>query len=161
MKRKTFKDLIADVLSEVEEIFPWDLQEEMAADKDLLLLDVRCPHEYERMRIAHSLNVPRGILENACDYGYEETEPVLVEARSRRIVTICRSGNRSVLAAWTLKQMGYENVASLKLGLRGWNDSDYPLEDAAGTAVSPEAAETYFNPVLRPEQLGPSARSQA
>jgi rhodanese-related sulfurtransferase len=39
----------------------------------------------------------------------------LAEARNQNIVLICRSGNRSVLAALTMRQMGFENVrASLR-----------------------------------------------
>ncbi|MEO5337457.1 MAG: rhodanese-like domain-containing protein [Magnetospirillum sp. WYHS-4] len=154
--RKTFKDFVAEAASRIKEIYPWDLEEDLRAGQDILLLDVRCPSEFDRMRIEGSVNVPRGILETACDYGYEETEPVLVEARRRPIVVICRSGNRSVLAAWTLREMGFEDVASLKLGLRGWNDDEMPLWDAAGNRVSPDIAEKYFQPVLRPEQQGPA-----
>jgi len=66
--------------------------------------------------------IPRGILKIAADYGYEETVPELVEARERRIVAICRRGNRSVFAAHTLKLMSYTNAASLRTGVRGWND---------------------------------------
>jgi rhodanese-related sulfurtransferase len=42
-------------------------------------------------------------------------------------VLICRSGNRSVLAALTMQQMGFENVRSLKLGIKGWNDNDLEM----------------------------------
>ena len=51
--------------------FPWDLIEEIDQGTNPLLLDIRCPREYEGAHIAGSLNVPRGILEVACDYGYE------------------------------------------------------------------------------------------
>lgn len=156
MQRKTFKDLVAEVAGEVEEIFPWDLADELAEEKDVILLDVRCPSEFDRMRIPGSVNVPRGILETALDYGYEETEPDLVEARDRRIVVLCRSGNRSVLACHTMQQMGYSNVASLKLGLRGWNDDEQPLCDGGGERIDLDAADTYFRPMLTPEQLGPT-----
>ena len=156
--RKTFRDLVADVAAEVEELFPWDLAEEIEKGGAPILLDVRCPSEFERMRVPGSVNVPRGILETACDYGYEETEPYLVEARCKRIVVLCRSGNRSVLACHTMQQMGYENVASLKLGLRGWNDDDQPLCNEAGERIDPEAADGYFRPVLTPEQVGPGKR---
>lgn len=63
------------------------------------------------------------------DYGYGETVPELVEARDRRVLVICRSGNRSILAAHTPGQMGFGNVVSLRTGLRGWNDDERPLYD--------------------------------
>ncbi|MCW8835875.1 MAG: rhodanese-like domain-containing protein [Rhodospirillales bacterium] len=154
MSYKTFKDLVADVASNVTEIFPWDMVEELKSGTSPLLLDVRCPTEFERMHISGSLNVPRGILETACEYGYEETVPELVEARNDRIIVICRSGNRSVLAAHTMQLMGYRNVASLKLGLRGWNDDEQTLHDINGNRVEFERADDYFFPKLTPEQMG-------
>jgi rhodanese-related sulfurtransferase len=150
-----FKDLIERSLARVAEIMPWDLEQRMAQSADLLLLDVREPYEFAAMRIEGSLNVPRGILETACEYGYEETVPELVEARDRDIVIICRSGNRSVLAADIMQQIGYQRVCSLKTGLRGWNDYEQPLVDVEGRQVGFEESDTYFAPRLRPEQLGP------
>jgi rhodanese-related sulfurtransferase len=152
---KRFRDLIAACLPRVREIFPWDLCELRESQPDLLLLDVREPYEFDAMRIEGSLNVPRGILETACEYGYEETVPKLAEAREREIVIVCRSGNRSVLAAHTLQEMGFRRVCSLKTGLRGWNDYEQPLLDARGRSVDEEEAERYFTPRLRPEQLKP------
>ena len=151
-----FTDLIARCLDSVEEIFPWDLAERLTASGDApLLLDVREPYEFEAMHIAGSVNVPRGILETACDYGYEETVPELVSARERPIVVICRSGNRSVLAAHVMRLMGYRSLCSLKTGLKGWNDFEQPLVDPNGKAVDIDDADAYFTPRLRPEQLGP------
>jgi rhodanese-related sulfurtransferase len=154
-KRLTFKDIIADTLPHVRELFPWDVVERQEAGEEFLLLDVRCPSEFQVMHIDDSLNVPRGILENACDYGYEETEPELVEARERPIVVMCRSGNRSVLSAYTMQLLGFEDVYSLKTGLRGWNDYELPLVFSNGNPVPLETADKYFNPELSPEQLGP------
>ena len=74
---------------------------------DILLLDIREPYEFDAMHIKDAINVPRGVLETACDYDYEETVPELVEAREREIILICRSGKRSVLAADVMQQMGY------------------------------------------------------
>lgn len=153
-----FTDLIARCLDSVEEIFPWDLAERLAADaesKTPLLLDVREPYEFQAMRIANSVNVPRGILETACEYGYEETLPALVAARDEPIVVICRSGNRSVLAAHVMQLMGYRQACSLKTGLKGWNDFEQPMVDNAGEPVDPDTADAYFTARLRPDQIGP------
>ena len=58
------------------------------------------------MHIKDSINVPRGILETACEYNFEETVPELVKARDKEIILVCRSGNRSVFAAEVMQQMG-------------------------------------------------------
>jgi len=101
------------------------------------------------------MNVPRGILESACEWDYEETEPELVNARKREIVVVCRSGHRSVLAAHSMQVLGYENVVSLRTGLRGWNDYEEPMENIRGEKVEEEDADNYFTATLRPDQKRP------
>ena len=154
MPRETYKTLVAAVLPQVKELFPWDVIEAQEAGKPFLIVDVRCPSEYQVMQIEGSLNVPRGILEVACDYGFEETEPVVVQARKRNILVVCRSGNRSILAAYTMQLMGYQHVYSLKTGLRGWNDYELPLVFSNGSTVPQETADKYFINVVSPEQMG-------
>ena len=158
---KRFMDLLKECLPSVEELFPWDVAERLESGEDVVLLDVREPYEYEAMHIRGSLNVPRGILESAVEWGYEETVPELVEARDRTVVVVCRSGNRSLLAAKTLTMMGFNHAVNLKTGLRGWNDYEQPLFDVSEKEVSFEDGDVYFMPKVRPEQLGPGATESA
>jgi rhodanese-related sulfurtransferase len=152
---KNFLQLIKDCLRDVKEIMPWDLEERLQENPDLLLVDVREPDEFAAMHIEGSLSVPRGILESACEWDYEETVPELVRARDREIVVVCRSGYRSVLAAHAMSLLGYQNVASLQTGLRGWKDYEQPLVDQAGESVDLDDADRYFTPKLRPDQKRP------
>lgn len=152
---KRYTDLIAECLPDVQELFPWDLVERMSENPELLLLDIREPYEFNAVHIAGARNVPRGILESACDWDYEETVPDLVRAREREIVVICRSGYRSVLAAYTMQRMGYSNVKSLKTGMRGWNDYEQPMVDGQGKALDVDSADAYFTSGVRPEQRRP------
>ena len=150
---KRFSDLIKEYATQATELFPWDLSERLAeATDNPLIVDVREPYEFSAMHIPGSINVPRGILETACEYDYEETVPELVQARERDVVVVCRSGNRSVLAAHAMQTLGYRKVASLKTGLRGWNDYEQPLVDADDQTVPIDDAEEYFTPRLRPDQ---------
>lgn len=150
---KSFEELVNDSLDRVQELFPWDLEELLQETADIMLLDIREPYEFAAMRIRNSVNVPRGVLESACEYDYEETVPELVQARERDIVVICRSGKRSVLAADVMQKMGYSRVKSLKTGLRGWSDYEQEMVDASGQPVDEDTAIEYFTPRLRPEQL--------
>jgi len=153
---KHFTDLVAETLYAITEEFPWDVEKKMSnSDQQLLILDIREPDEFTAMHIENSLHVPRGILESACEYDYEETVRELVEARNRPVVIVCRSGNRSALAALTLQLMGYQQVSSMKTGLRGWNDYELPLVDTAGNAVSVDNADEYFTTRIRPDQMSP------
>ncbi len=151
---KRFTDLVADCLPAITEIFPWDADELLQAG-DALIVDIREQNEFDTMHIEGSLHVPRGILESSCEYNYEDTVKELVEARDRDVIIVCRSGNRSALAAYTMQLMGYNRVASMKTGLRGWNDYELPLVNAAGITVPVETADDYFTTRLRPDQLDP------
>nr|VFJ60016.1 MAG: Rhodanese-related sulfurtransferase [Candidatus Kentron sp. DK]VFJ68866.1 MAG: Rhodanese-related sulfurtransferase [Candidatus Kentron sp. DK] len=150
-----FMDLVEACRATVPEIFPWDLVERIEQGKLPTLLDVREPYEFQAMRIAGSLNVPRGILESAAEWGYEETVPELVRARDSEIILICRAGNRSLLAGKTLQAMGYSRVCSLKTGLRGWNDFEQPLVDSTGAQVELDTSDDYFISRVSQPQLGP------
>jgi len=153
---KRYADLIADALTRVREIQPWDLRERLARERPPLVLDIREPAEFAQARIAGSINVPRGVLEQACEWAYDETVPELAGRRVPSIVVVCRSGNRSVLAADVMQQMGFADVVSLKTGVRGWNDFDQPLVDAQGLALDGDAAERMLAPNPRPEQRRPA-----
>jgi rhodanese-related sulfurtransferase len=154
---KSFLELVKGCLKDVREIMPWDLEERLVENPALLIVDVREPDEFAAMHIPKSLNVPRGILESACEWDYEETVPELVRSREREIVVVCRSGYRSVLAANSMLLLGYRDVASLETGLRGWKDYEQPLVDAEGEEVDLDDADRYFTPRLRPEQMRPKA----
>ncbi len=143
-KRITYQDLVAQISPQISEYFPWDIEEKIDNNDDLLFLDVRENQEYDTMHIKNSLHVPRGILETAVEWDHEETEPELVEARDKEVIVVCRSGSRSIFAAFTLMQMGYNNVSSLKTGLRGWNDYELELVDLEGNTVDPELGDKYF-----------------
>lgn len=152
---KKFNELVAESAKNVTEIFPWDLEERFEENPSLLLLDIREPYEYAAMHIKNSLNVPRGVLETACEYDYEETIAQLVEARDKEVIVACRSGNRSIFACEVMQEMGYENVFSLKTGLRGWSDYEQALFDKDENEVDEDTAIDYFTSNIREDQMVP------
>ncbi len=152
---KTFKSLVEDVLTNINEIFPWDLDEKLNSTSDILLIDITEPTEYATVHIKNSINVPRGVLESSCDWGYGETVPALADARNKEVIIICRSGNRSALAAFTMQSMGFNKVSSLKTGLRGWFDYELSLYNEFEQEVDEDDADAYFSKGPAPEQMGP------
>ena len=151
-------DLLADRLKSVNEIMPWDMDDMLKENPDILVLDVRERDEYDTMHVPNSLNVPRGIVESACEWGYEETEPELVKARDRVVIIVCRSGYRSILAAFNLQLLGFKSVYSLSTGLRGYNDYELPLVDIEERPVDIEIADAFFVNKILPYQLEPNQR---
>lgn len=158
MARRTYRQLAAEAAAQIAEIMPWDVEGFIDGHPDTLLLDIREREEFDKAHIAGSLNVPRGILEAAAEWDYPETVAELVEARQRPVIVICRSGNRSALAALVLREIGFSDVYSMKLGVRGWNDADLPLDDGSSNMLDGDDAELLLEGELRPDQIDPARR---
>ncbi len=150
-----YDDLVEEALTRVKEIMPWDLSRALAAGSKPLLLDVREAAEFELLHIPGSINVPRGVLEQSCEWDYDETVPELAARRDQEIVVICRSGKRSVLAADVLLKLGFTNVVSLKTGVRGWIDYEQPLTNASGKQLDADDGDALLAPRVRPHQRKP------
>lgn len=151
-----YQQLITQALKSVGEIFPWDLAVEIQQDSNLILLDIRESYEFDKMHIKNSLHVPRGLLEGACCWNYNDTVPILAQDRMQNIVLICRSGNRSILAVKTMQQLGFKNVRSLKLGIKGWNDNDMTMLDKNGKCVDIDQADEWLNAAVAKDKLDPN-----
>ncbi len=149
---KSYNDLVKDAQARVHEILPWDLHPLLQSKNNLLLLDVREPIEFSKCHIPHSINVPRGILEQSCEWNYDETVPELADGRAREIIVICRSGKRSVLAADVMLKMGFTQAISLKLGVRGWNDAEFSLQSEQGRLLDPDEVDVLLTPHLQSNQ---------
>ena len=155
MSHHTFNSLVETCRNTIQEVMPWDLMALIEETPDILIVDVRELDEFETMHIKSSIHIPRGLLEAACEFGYEETNPVIANARDKKIIIVCRSGNRSLLAAQTMQLLGYQNVLSLQTGLRGWNDYEQILVDSKDKTVDMDYADEFFTAKLRDEQKIP------
>jgi len=150
-----YQRLVVDALASVDEVLPWDLEEEIEQNPELIVLDIRESDEFEMMHIKGSLHVPRGVLEGACVWNYDDTIPALAQNRDQNIVVVCRSGNRSALAALTMQQMGFEQVRSLKLGIKGWNDNDLEMLNNQGDIVDIDQIDEWLNRAVPEDKLKP------
>jgi rhodanese-related sulfurtransferase len=150
-----YQKLVVKALRTVGEVLPWDLEEEIEQDPELIVLDIREQDEFDMMHIDHSLHVPRGQLEGACIWNYDDTIPTLAQARDQNIVVVCRSGNRSALAALTMQQIGFTQVRSLKLGIKGWNDNDLKMLNNKGDIVDIDKVDEWLNRAVPEENLQP------
>jgi len=153
---KTFKEIVADASKNITELMPWDVDERLQANPDLLIIDIREECEFTRFHIKGSMLIPRGILESACEAEYEDAVTDLVNAREKEIVVICRSGLRSALGTQMLQTMGFSNISSMKTGLRGWNDFELPLYNLELNELDPDDVDTmltatYSSAIVNPE----------
>jgi muramoyltetrapeptide carboxypeptidase len=110
MTPKSGMDLIAEAKSRIREVSPAEART-MAERGDVVYLDVREPNEWNLGRVPGAVHIPRGTMETKV----EQAIP-----RDREVVIYCATGNRSALAADTLRQMGYDRVSSMAGGWRDW-----------------------------------------
>jgi len=95
----------------VPEIQPEELKRRLDAHEDILVLDVREPHEYQICNI-HGHLIPLGDL------------PTRVHEldSSREIVVYCKSGARSAKAVGFLRKSGFKHATNLTGGILAWAD---------------------------------------
>jgi len=87
-----------------------DLAARLSRDPDLLLLDVREPHEQAISALPGAVNIPLGALAAR-----------LSELDSaREMVVFCKAGTRSARALELLVSAGFKKVKHLKGGLNAW-----------------------------------------
>jgi len=122
---KSVMEMIGEARARVGLVSPAAAAEELAAGT-AVLVDVRQPGEWEHGHIEGSVPAPRGLLEFFADPASPRHKPELDPAR--RMIVICHSGARAALAAATLQDMGYEDVAILEGGIGAW--------EAAGLATT-------------------------
>jgi rhodanese-related sulfurtransferase len=123
---KTAAQLVADARQQIQQLTPEQLAAELGTD-EVVLIDLREPTERaENGTIRGAVNAPRGMLEFYADpssaYHRPEFDP------TRRTILYCASGGRSALAAQTLQELGYANVAHLDGGLKAWIARGHPTD---------------------------------
>ena len=136
-------EVIRQIRSSVEEVDPSDVNRTLSNGNGIVLLDVRESEEWDAGHIPGAKHVPRGYLES-------RVEGIVGNDRSQRVIIYCASGQRSALAANTLKELlGYEDVASMNGGITLWKDRGYDVE--VPVSLSKEQRERYSRHLLVPE----------
>lgn len=116
------EELAAAHKSLVELITDEELREKIDNGEDFYLIDVRQEKEFFQASIPGAFNIPRGLLEfKINDYDYWEEEFFYEPERTDEIIIYCQKGFRGVLAALSLKQLGYTNVKNLDGGIISWD----------------------------------------
>ena len=88
-------------------------------EKNVIILDVRTPQEYQEGHISNAINIPVQILGQQLDK--------LKNFKDKKILVYCRSGHRSAIASQILDRAGFKNVYNLKGGLFEWKASGLQL----------------------------------
>jgi len=135
----TFRDLLKAAKATVNSVSTETAAERIASG--YTVLDVREPDEYQEGAIPGAIHIPRGHLESQVESRItDKTTPVLV---------YCASGVRSVFAANTLQELGYETVAEMAGGFNRWKDEGRDWKKPA--SLTAEQMNRYKRHLLLPE----------
>lgn len=134
----TYRDLVDRARERVSEITPREVHSRI---EELVILDVREPNEYSQGAVPASRFLPRGVLERDI--------AAIIPDTSTPLVLYCEAGFRSVLAAASLQEMGYEAVASMTGGFERWKREGLPWGDPTG--LTSDQRTRYARHVRLPE----------
>ena len=133
--KKGFREMLGEAVDQVKEMSVTAVAKALD-DPEVAVIDVRDRHE-----LVNSGTVPgahhasRGMLEFYADPSSPMHRPVFSEAK--RLILYCGTSGRSALAAHTLAQMGFDNVAHMAGGIKAWVESGNPV-----SAFSPESEDS-------------------
>jgi adenylyltransferase/sulfurtransferase len=102
----------------IPEITAEDLKAKLDRGEDLVILDVREPHEVQICRIADSTVIPLGDVPKR----FQELD------RSRELIVHCKVGGRSAKAVQFLREQGFTNAVNLRGGILAWIDKVDPSQ---------------------------------
>ena len=88
--------------------------------QNALVLDVRDAAEYEKGHVLNARNLALGDL--------EARTGEIEKFKTRPVIVVCESGNRSNSAASALRKQGFGQVFSLNGGIGAWRQAGLPLE---------------------------------
>ena len=138
---KTYKQLMEEARQVIPEAPVEEVKTRLDRGEQWTLLDVRERDEYREGHLEGALSLPRGFLE----IRVEET----VSEKNTPIIAYCAGGVRSLMAARTLKEMGYENVMSMTGGYTAWKNAGYKW--VANRQFTPEQITRYARHFTLPE----------
>src|SRR3954470_8077237 len=134
-------EYIKQVKADIDEIDPSAVSEVTGVD-GVVIVDVRESDEWDAGHLPGATHVPRGYLESRIEGA--------VPDRGQRVILYCASGNRSALAAKTLRdELGYADVASMTGGITLWKDRGYEVD--VPRKLTAEQRERYSRHFLLPE----------
>ena len=119
--------MVKEAKQQTENLSPDQVKEELSKG-NATLIDIRESEELKQNgKIAGSVHAPRGMLEFYADPSLPYHKPEF--DKNKRIILHCASGGRSALAAATLKQMGYQNIAHLDGGFKAWKEAGMAVDE--------------------------------
>jgi len=109
-------------VAELPNITAPELARRLATERDLVVLDVREPFEWEEGHIPGALHVPMR----------QVASRVAELPADRRIALVCRGGPRSSTVGSLLLARGFTQLLNVWGGMGGWMEENLPLAEDQG-----------------------------
>ncbi|RMH10149.1 MAG: rhodanese-like domain-containing protein [Armatimonadetes bacterium] len=107
---------LQDATAQQKTVTPREVYEQRTR-KDVVIIDVRTPEEFQMERIREAQNKPLQTIQE-----WVNTLP-----KDKKIYFVCRSGNRSAQAQRIAQQAGYENTYNMQGGMLAWKREGLPV----------------------------------
>jgi len=109
---------------------PEEVEKALSSGDDVVVIDVRSEGEFVGSlgHIKGAVNLPLGELSNKLDALSEQLAPYKEEP----VYAVCRTDNRSAIAAGTLKKAGFKDVRVVTGGMTRWTREKRPVEGKGG-----------------------------
>ena len=115
-----FLKLVNEAKQRVSEISVAEARARLAANSQIVLLDVREDHEWQAGHAVEAKHLGKGILERDLEKAFPDPKT--------EIIMYCGGGYRSALTCDAAQRMGYRNVHSLIGGCRGMVAAGWPMK---------------------------------
>lgn len=104
----------------VQEISPQELHDMLHSDDDVILIDVLAPEYFRKQHIPKAINIPGEHIEALITEVAEHHRPIVVYCYN----TECQA---SPTVAKQLKELGYEHVYDLEVGIEGYKKAGFAV----------------------------------
>jgi rhodanese-related sulfurtransferase len=104
----------------IKSINAQELKTKMDKKESLILVDCRELNEWQLGKIPSAIFIPLS--------DFPEQSEKNLKNKSAQIILQCRSGARSMKAAYFLEEQGFTDLTNLEGGILGWNDEGFDTE---------------------------------
>ena len=109
-------------------ILPVELQQILAAQPSLPVIDVRTPVEFAEVHVPQAQNIP-----------LDELKPSLLQLRKDQpVYLLCRSGQRATKAAEKFSREGFSQSIIIEGGTLAWIEANLPVKRSSVKIISLE-----------------------
>ncbi len=115
-----FLKVVDEARARVRECTVSDVKGRLERGERFHFVDVREDDEFSQDHATGAMHIGKGVIERDIE--------TAIPNKQESIVLYCGGGYRSVLAADSLRQMGYIDVISMDGGIKAWRAAGYPIE---------------------------------